>query len=71
MNAPKPVADTALDALAEALVPRLLRMLKERAGPDDAGLADLLAGAGFELDDSATPAPVERVKRAPSGRRSA
>jgi len=68
VSAPKPAADAALDALAEALVPRVLRLLKERASADE-DLAELLAGSGFELaDDSAEPAPVERVKRARKGR---
>jgi len=43
-------SEAALDALAAALAPRVLRLLKEQAGTGDDGLAELLAGAGFELD---------------------
>lgn len=55
--------DTALDALAAALAPRVLRLLREQAGADDDGLAELLAGAGFELDTEATAEPVASLKR--------
>lgn len=53
MSAPD---ESALDALAAALAPRVLRLLREQAGCDD-GLADLLAASGFELDDAATALP--------------
>lgn len=45
--------DVALRALAEALAPLVAEILREQAGPEDDGLADLLAAAGFELDDGA------------------
>ncbi len=65
MSSSKTAADAALDALAEALAPRLLRLLREQATPDD-GLAELLAGSGFEIDaEPATP----RVKLAPASRK--
>jgi hypothetical protein len=48
--------DTALDALAEALAPRLLRLLREQAGQADDGLEELLGAAGYEIDTQA-PAP--------------
>jgi len=51
--------DAALDALAEALAPRLLRLLRERAGVDDDALAELLDAAGFELDDDAPTTPAK------------
>ncbi len=52
MSAPKSPEDVALDALAAALAPRVLRLLREQAGEDDDGLAELLASAGFEVDVS-------------------
>ena len=66
MNAPKPAADAALDALAAELAPRVLRLLREQAGANDDGLAELLAQAGFEVDSDA---PVQRVKLAPAPRK--
>lgn len=55
MSAPDEIA---LDMLAAALAPRVLRLLREQVGPcDDDGLAALLAGSGFEIDDSVAPAP--------------
>lgn len=59
MNAPKedPPADAALDALAAALLPRLARLLREDAGKDDdrAALVEMLALAGYEIDDEGEP----------------
>ena len=46
--------ESALDALAAALAPRVVRLLREQAGADD-GLAELLASAGFELDPNERP----------------
>jgi hypothetical protein len=66
VSAPKTAADATFDMLAEELWPRFLRKLREQAGDDD-GLAELLAGAGFEIDSDAEPAP--RVKLAPAARR--
>jgi hypothetical protein len=62
VNAPKPAADAALDALAAALAPRVLRLLREQAGADDEGLAELLAASGFELDAEATVEPAPRKR---------
>lgn len=59
MSAPE---DAALDALAEALAPRLLRLLRERAGIGDDGLAELLADAGFEIADDAPGPKVAATK---------
>lgn len=66
MSAPD---ETALDALAAALAPRLLRLLREQAGGDD-DLRELLAGSGFELAEPGSDAApsIERVKRAPARR---
>lgn len=55
-------AEAALDALAEQLAPRVLRLLRERTGTEDA-LTELLAASGFELDDSAQPAPTTEPAR--------
>lgn len=66
MNAPKPAADATLDALAAELAPRIVKLLREQSGADDA-LAELLAGSGFEIDNEAQP--IERVKLAPAPRR--
>ena len=51
MNVGK-TADATLEALAEALAPRVARLLKERANDTgDAALAELLERAGYELAD--------------------
>ena len=57
MNAPaKSPADGALDALAEALAPRVARLLQAQAADDgDTALAELLASAGYELDREVAP----------------
>jgi len=60
--------DAALDALAAALAPRHLRLLREQAGAADDGLAALLADAGFELDVEAS-APGPTVAAAKQGRK--
>jgi hypothetical protein len=52
-QAPAPApADLALDALAEALAPRVLALLQKRAENDDgtAALAELLQGTGYEVE---------------------
>jgi hypothetical protein len=67
VSASKSPDDAALDALAAALAPRLLRLLREQAGQGDDALEELLAQAGFEIDTEA-PA-VERVKLAPALRK--
>lgn len=55
-SAPSP-GDAALDALAAALVPRVLRLLREQAANDDSdsALRELLNRAGFEVDGEGTP----------------
>jgi len=44
--------DLALDALARALAPRVLKLLREESAANDGdrALAELLERAGFELD---------------------
>lgn len=60
MNAPD---DAALDALAAALAPRVLRLLREQAGAADDRLEQLLADAGFELDREAPVALAGSTKK--------
>jgi hypothetical protein len=65
-----PAEDAALDALAAALAPRMLRLLREQAGAED-GLEDLLAQAGFEIDSEANDvkAPPTEAKPARAARK--
>jgi hypothetical protein len=53
IEAPHP-EDLALDALARALAPRVLDLLRRQASANDGdrALAELLESAGFELDRS-------------------
>lgn len=50
MSARDTTADAALDALAVALAPRILKLLREQTGAADDDLAELLGAAGYELD---------------------
>jgi len=54
--------DQALDALARALAPRVLKLIREEAGGDD-DLRALLESAGFEIDTDA-PANADARKGA-------
>jgi hypothetical protein len=56
--------DTALDALAAALAPRVLRLLREQAGEADDDIAELLARSGFELDVEAPATKPAKKPRA-------
>lgn len=48
--------DAALDALAAALAPRVLRLLRQQSSDDnDRTLAELLERAGYEIDESEAP----------------
>lgn len=47
---PQDVAQDALDRLAEALAPRVLKLLREQTQDTDGDLDELLSAAGYERE---------------------